>query len=84
MTANRPLTVVTPREPERRGSQLSVRIGAGSAAELAKRLRHEHGVIADAREPDIIRFAPVPLYCTFHDCWRVADALAATVAEVNR
>ncbi|MGC4766953.1 kynureninase [Micromonospora sp. DT46] len=78
VTANRPLTVVTPREPERRGCQLSVRIGAGSAAELAKRLRHEHGVIADAREPDIIRFAPVPLYSTFHDCWRVADALAAT------
>ncbi|MCL7460592.1 kynureninase [Micromonospora echinofusca] len=84
VTANRPLTVVTPREPERRGCQLSVRIGAGSAAELAKRLRHEHGVIADAREPDIIRFAPVPLYSTFHDCWRAAEALAATVAEVNR
>ncbi|MGN9767747.1 kynureninase [Micromonospora sp. SD12] len=83
VTANRPLTVVTPREPERRGCQLSVRIGAGSAAELAKRLRHEHGVIADAREPDIIRFAPVPLYSTFHDCWRAAEALAATVAEVN-
>ncbi|MEV4465454.1 kynureninase [Micromonospora echinofusca] len=84
VTAPRPLTVVTPREPERRGCQLSVRIGAGSAAELAKRLRHEHGVIADAREPDIIRFAPVPLYSTFHDCWRAAEALAATVAEVNR
>ncbi|MEU4772896.1 kynureninase [Micromonospora sp. NPDC023644] len=82
VTANRPLTVVTPREPERRGCQLSVRIGAGSAAGLAKRLRHEHGVIADAREPDVIRFAPVPLYSTFHDCWRVAEALAATV-EVN-
>ncbi|MBQ1071596.1 kynureninase [Micromonospora sp. C31] len=81
VTANRPLAVVTPREPERRGCQLSVRIGAGSAAELAKRLRHEHGVIADAREPDIIRFAPVPLYSTFHDCWRAAEALAATVEE---
>ncbi|MFG1775794.1 kynureninase [Micromonospora sp. NPDC049051] len=84
VTATRPLTVVTPREPERRGCQLSVRIGAGSASGLAKRLRHEHGVIADAREPDIIRFAPVPLYSTYHDCWRVAEALAATVAEVNR
>ncbi|MEU4776577.1 kynureninase [Micromonospora sp. NPDC023633] len=83
VTANRPLTVVTPREPERRGCQLSVRIGAGSAAGLAKRLRHEHGVIADAREPDVIRFAPVPLYSTFHDCWRVAEALAATVAEAG-
>ncbi|MDM4720398.1 kynureninase [Micromonospora sp. WMMA1363] len=79
VSAARPLTVVTPRDPARRGAQLSVRIGAGSAAGLAKRLRYEHGVIADAREPDIVRFAPVPLYCTYHDCWRVADALAATV-----
>ena len=54
--------MVTPRDPARRGCQLSVRVGAGSADELAKRLRHEHGVIADAREPDIVRFAPVPLY----------------------
>ncbi|MGN9777963.1 kynureninase [Micromonospora sp. H33] len=79
VTPGRPLTVVTPRDPARRGAQLSVRIGTGSAAGLAKRLRHEHGVIADAREPDIVRFAPVPLYCSYHDCWRVADALAATV-----
>ncbi|WP_320069320.1 kynureninase [Micromonospora sp. RTGN7] len=78
-TAGRPLRVVTPREPQRRGCQLSVRIAGGSAGELTKRLRHEHGVIADAREPDVIRFAPVPLYSTYHDCWRVADALAATV-----
>ncbi|MEH1056451.1 kynureninase [Micromonospora sp. CPCC 206171] len=83
VTSGRPLTVVTPRDPARRGCQLSVRIGAGSAAELTKRLRHEHGVVADAREPDIVRFAPVPLYSTYHDCWRVADALAATVPEVH-
>ncbi|MEU5938593.1 kynureninase [Micromonospora sp. NPDC047548] len=83
VTPGRPLTVVTPRDPARRGCQLSVRIGAGSAAELTKRLRHEHGVIADAREPDIVRFAPVPLYSTYHDCWRAADALAATLSEVH-
>ncbi|WP_229403498.1 kynureninase [Micromonospora okii] len=83
VTPGRPLTVVTPRDPQRRGCQLSVRIDAGSAGELTKRLRHEHGVIADAREPDVVRFAPVPLYSTYHDCWRVADALAATVAEVT-
>ncbi|RUL89929.1 kynureninase [Verrucosispora sp. FIM060022] len=82
VVADRPLTVVTPRDPSRRGCQLSVRIGVGTANELTKRLRHEHGVIADARQPDVVRFAPVPLYSTYHDCWRVADALAATV-EAN-
>ncbi|ASW57923.1 kynureninase [Plantactinospora sp. KBS50] len=79
----RPLAVVTPRDPRRRGCQLSVRVGAVGAAELTRRLRYEHGVIADAREPDIVRFAPVPLYSTYHDCWRVADALAAVLPRTG-
>jgi kynureninase len=79
---DRPLEVVTPREPERHGCQLSVRIADGVAGDVTRRLRHEHGVIADAREPDVVRFAPVPLYSTYHDCWRAARALAATVKEV--
>lgn len=83
VTRTRPVTVVTPRDPARRGCQLSLRIHNGSASELAKRLRHEHGVITDAREPDIVRAAPVPLYSTYHDCWRVADALAEAVEEAR-
>lgn len=88
ITPGRPITVVTPREPDRRGAQLSLRIGraggaagggAGGAVELAKRLRHEYGVFTDHREPDLIRAAPVPLYSTYHDCWRLADALARCV-----
>ncbi|WP_061293363.1 kynureninase [Herbidospora cretacea] len=78
-----PVTVVTPRDPGRRGSQLSLRITGGSAHELARRLRFEFGVITDAREPDIVRAAPVPLYCTYHDCWRLADALAHVIEEVR-
>ncbi len=80
VTENRPITVVTPRDPARRGCQLSLRIGRGSARELAHRLRHGHGVVTDVREPDIIRVAPAPLYSTYHDCWRAAEALAETVA----
>jgi kynureninase len=76
----RPLSQVTPRDPARRGSQLSVRVEGRSAKELTHALRTKHGVIADAREPDVVRFAPVPLYCTFHDCWRAAVALAREVA----
>jgi kynureninase len=36
-------------------------------------------VIADSRQPDVVRLAPVPLYSTYLDCWRAADALAKTV-----
>ncbi|WNM30922.1 hypothetical protein RKE30_11145 [Streptomyces sp. Li-HN-5-11] len=81
VTATRPLKVTTPRDPQRRGAQMSVRVSGMRAADPARTLRHEHGVVVDAREPDIIRLAPVPLYSTFHDCWRVADALAHSVSE---
>lgn len=67
------LDVLTPRDPARRGAQLSVRVR--DAAAVARRLRAEFGVIADAREPDVIRLAPAPLYNTFHDCWRAAEAM---------
>ena len=68
------LQVITPRDPLRRGAQLSLRVPDG-ARKLSARLRDEYGVIADAREPDVIRLAPVPLYSTYHDCWRAATAL---------
>jgi kynureninase len=48
---------------------------------LARTLRFEHGVIADAREPDVLRLAPVPLYSLYHDCWRAVEALAEAVPE---
>jgi kynureninase len=67
-------TLVTPRDPARRGAQLSVR--AAGAPALTQRLRTGYGVVADARPPDILRLAPAPLYCTYHDCWRAAAALA--------
>jgi kynureninase len=77
--SDRSLRVLTPRDPERRGTQLSVRIGGGSAHAVCDRLRREHGVVADAREPDVVRLAPVPLYCTHHDTWRAAKALVTVV-----
>jgi kynureninase len=67
------LDVLTPRDPSRRGAQLSVRVG--DARGVSRRLRNEFGVIADSREPDVIRLAPAPLYNTFHDCWRAAEAM---------
>jgi kynureninase len=71
----------TPADPERRGAQLSLRIGGPlRAGELARRLRFEYGVIADTREPDVLRLAPVPLYSTYHDCWRAASALTEVVS----
>lgn len=82
ITSTRAVTVITPRDPARRGAQLSLRIGsAGSAGALTRTLRHEFGVIADSREPDVVRLAPAPLYSSYHDCWRAAGALAQALPE---
>lgn len=77
--AGRPAEVITPRDPGRRGTQLSIRIRGHDAGDIADALRYRHGVFADARRPDVIRFAPAPMYCTFHDCWRAATALGAVL-----
>jgi kynureninase len=74
-----PAEVITPRDPGRRGAQLSVRLHGLDAGEVTASLRRHHGVYADARQPDVIRLAPAPMYCTFHDCWRAAVALAAVL-----
>jgi kynureninase len=71
------LEVVTSADPGARGCQLSLRVP--DAAGLTGRLAVSAGVIADAREPEIVRLAPVPLYSTFHDCHRAAVALAAAL-----
>ncbi|HEX6448936.1 MAG TPA: kynureninase, partial [Trebonia sp.] len=75
------VSVITPRDPERRGAQLSVRIADRDVGPLTERLRDTHGVYADARRPDVLRFAPTPMYNTFHDCWRAASALAAVLDD---
>jgi kynureninase len=71
----RAFDVITPRDPQRRGAQLSVRVHGLDAGKVSAALRRDHGVYADARQPDVIRLAPAPFYCTFHDCWRAARAL---------
>ena len=73
------MEIVTPVEDDRHGCQLSVRFRTDIHV-LADTLRDLDGVIADTRNPDIIRFAPVPLYSTYLDCWRAADALRRRLA----
>ncbi len=60
--------IITPREPSRRGSQLSIRVGPGRR-DLVDRLARS-GVLCDWREPDIVRAAPAPLYNSFDDVER--------------
>ncbi len=76
--AARALRVLTPREPAARGCQLSLAV-LDRPRELHAALTAS-GVVCDFREPNVIRVAPVPLYNTFHDCWRFASILSTHLA----
>ncbi|MCC7200839.1 MAG: kynureninase [Gammaproteobacteria bacterium] len=70
--------VLTPREPARRGAQLSLRARGGREAGRALFEQFTAaGVIGDWREPDVIRLAPAPLYNSFGDCWQAVEAVSA-------
>lgn len=66
-------TVITPKEGDQRGAQLSILFGANGKKVFE--ILSENGVIADWREPNVIRIAPVPLYNTFEDCYRFYEIL---------
>jgi kynureninase len=67
--------IVTPRDPTERGSQLSLRV---PDAHGRQRALEALDVVADSREPDLIRLAPVPMYCSSEDVVRAVDALRRT------
>jgi len=67
------ISVITPRDPDQRGCQLSIRVHGGDRS-LHERLTSQ-GVFADWREPDVIRVAPVPLYNSFSDVFRFSESL---------
>jgi len=70
-------SILTPREPDRRGAQLSIRL-PHNGRDLCSRLI-EQGVIGDWREPDTFRVAAVPLYNSYHDVYRFVERFLAAV-----
>lgn len=70
---NDKISIITPADPTQRGAQLSIRVRDANKA-LFNRLS-ENGVIADWREPDVIRVAPVPLYNNYSDVFDFVQIL---------
>jgi kynureninase len=72
-TSNFKLEIITPKEKEQRGCQLSI-IAHGLGKELHKKL-NDANVVCDWREPNVIRVAPVPLYNTFEEVYLFGQIL---------
>ncbi|MFP5334251.1 MAG: kynureninase [Actinomycetes bacterium] len=70
------LTLATPREDGRRGSQVSIRHphAYGVVQALVER-----GVVGDFREPDVVRLGFAPLYVTHADALAAAEHLRAVL-----
>jgi kynureninase len=69
--------IITPKDPKYRGAQLSILIH-GKGKPLFDFLSSE-GVIADWREPNVIRIAPAPLYNSFEDCYWFGQLLEKAI-----
>lgn len=69
--------ITTPREKDRRGAQLSIRLPQ-AGRKLCDRLAAE-GVIGDWREPDTFRVAAIPLYNSYQDVYRFVQRFSAAL-----
>ncbi|KAG1891242.1 pyridoxal phosphate-dependent transferase [Suillus subluteus] len=70
-------TIITPRNPDSRGSQLSLLFLPPNSDVMDRVFSalSAMGVVGDERKPDVIRLTPAPLYNTLGDCERAASCL---------
>lgn len=73
--------IITPKNKEERACQLSVFLH-GQGRNLFDYLM-SNGVITDWREPNVIRLAPVPLYCSFEDMYKFGQILKEGILKLN-
>lgn len=69
--------LITPRDKTKRGAQLSI-MAVGQGKALFDALSEE-GVVADWREPNVVRIAPAPLYNSFEDCYWFGQLLEKAI-----
>jgi kynureninase len=73
------LKMISPTYPKDRGCQLSLKL-QGTDKRFFDQMVGE-GIIADFREPDVVRMAPVPLYNSFEDIYRTGLILRSLLSR---
>ncbi|WP_299189647.1 kynureninase [uncultured Aquimarina sp.] len=71
--------IITPSSQEERGTQLSVFLH-GEGRKLFDYLM-KNGVITDWREPNVIRLAPAPFYCSYEDMYEFGQILKKGILQ---
>ena len=74
------LKLLTPSEPSKRGSQISLYINLKGKKVFDQLI--DNGVVPDWREPNVLRFAPVPMYNSYEDVFRLGELLNKILAKV--
>ncbi|MFN3640679.1 MAG: kynureninase [Flavobacterium sp.] len=69
--------IITPSDQNERGCQLSMYLH-GQGRELFEYLM-KNGVVTDWREPNVIRLAPAPFYCSFEDMYAFGQILKSGI-----
>lgn len=71
------LKIITPVNPEERGCQLSIFMKQ-DGKKIFQQL-NKAGIITDWREQNVIRIAPVPLYNTFEEVYKVGEIISRII-----
>ncbi len=69
--------IITPEKPEERGCQISIICKEGGRNIFDALMAA--GIVGDWREPEVLRFAPVPLYNSFADVYRFGEVLKGLI-----
>ncbi len=75
------LKLITPRNPEERGSQISLFIEKKGKQVFDALI--DSGIIPDWREPNVLRFAPVPMYNSFTDVYMLGSHMRRILTDLK-
>ena len=78
---NKSIKIISPSNPNERGCQLSIQV-INADKKLHTALQNQ-GIVADWREPDVIRCAPVPLYNSFEDVYKMVELLNKILTDYD-
>jgi kynureninase len=73
------IKILTPRDKERRGCQLSLLLDC--PAKPVQKILQADGIVCDVREPNVLRIAPCPLYNSFVDVARFIFSLKSALTR---